>query len=80
MSLKLFIVSAFQAAIFGWMIWENATMSTENERLRLENHTFNEILKDIKEEVRWYDNDKKELIDAVEKITYFNKKRSGILD
>ena len=80
MSLKLFIVSAFQATIFGWMIWENATMSTENERLRLENHTFNEILKDIKEEARWYDNDQKELMDAVEKITYFNKKRSGIMD
>ena len=80
MSLKLFIVSAFQAAIFGWMIWENATMRTENERLRHKNHTFNEILKDIKEEARWYDNDKKELIDAVEKITYFNKKRSGIMD
>ena len=55
-------------------------MRTENERLRLKNHTFNEILKDIKEEARWYDNDKKELIDAVEKITYFNKKRSGIMD
>ena len=54
-------------------------MTTENERLRLENHTFNEILKDIKEKLWLYDN-KKELINEVEKITYFNKKRSGITD
>ena len=79
MSLKLFIVSAFQAAIFGWMIWENATMTTENERLQNKNHTLNNILKGIKEELRWCDN-KKESIEAVEKIIYFNKKRAGIMD
>ena len=70
MSLKLFI-SAFPAAIFGWMIWENFTMLTENERLRHKNHTLNNILKDIKEELRWYDDE--ELIDEVEKIIDFNK-------
>ena len=79
MSLKLFIVSAFQAAIFGWMIWENVTMSTENEGLRHKNHTLNNILKRIKEELQWCDN-KKESIEAVEKIIYFNKKRAGIMD
>ena len=78
MRLKLFI-SAFQAAIFGWMIWENVTMTTENERLRHKNHTLNNILKDIKTELRWY-NDSEAIIDAVEKITDFNKKRSGIMD
>ena len=79
MSLKLFIVSAFQAAIFGWIIWENATMTTENERLQNKNHTLNNILKDIKEELRWCYN-KKEGIETVEKIIYFNKKRAGIMD
>ena len=79
MSLKLFIVSAFQAAIFGWMIWENATMTTENERLQNKNHTLNNILKDIKEELRWCYN-KEEGIETVEKIIYFNKKGAGIMD
>ena len=79
MSLKLFIVSAFQAAIFGWMIWENVTMSTENEWLRHKNHTLNNIFKGIKEESKWCGN-KKELMDTVEKIIYFNKKRAGIMD
>ena len=79
MSLKLFIVSAFQAAIFGWMIWENTTMTTEYERLRHKNHTFNNILKDIEEAVRLYDN-KKELINAVKNIIYVNKKSAGITD
>ena len=78
MSLKLFI-SAFQAAIFGWMIWENVTMTTENERLRHKNHTLNNILKDIKIELQWYD-DSEVIIDAVEKIIDFNKKRSRIMD
>ena len=80
MSLKLFIISAFQATIFGWMIWENATMTTENDRLRLKNQTFDKILTDINEEARWYDNDKKELMTAVKKIIAFNKKRAGITD
>ena len=71
MSLKLFL-SAFPAAIFGWMIWENITMLTENERLQHKNHTLNNILKDIKEELRWYD-DGEEIIDEVEKIIDFNK-------
>ena len=75
MSLKLFI-SAFPAAIFGWIIWKNVTMLTENERLRHKNHTLNNILKDIKGELRWYDNDK-ELIDAVEKIIDFHKNRES---
>ena len=77
MSLKLFIISAFQATIFGWMIWENGTMATENKRLRHKNHTLNNILEDIKEELRWY-TDTEEIIDAVEKITGFRKKRAGI--
>ena len=33
MSLGLFI-SAFPAAIFGWLIWNNVTLLTENARLR----------------------------------------------
>ena len=55
-------------------------MTTENERLRHKNQTFDEILKDIKEELRWYDNNKKELIGAVKKIIDVNKKRAGITD
>ena len=54
-------------------------MTTENERLQNKNHTLNNILKGIKEELRWCDN-KKESIEAVEKIIYFNKKRAGIMD
>ena len=69
MSLKLFI-SAFPAAIFGWIIWENVTMLTENERLRHKNHTLNNIL-DIKEKLRCHGD--KELIDEVEKIIDFHK-------
>ena len=65
MSLKLFIPTA----IFGWMIWENVTMLTENERLRHKNNTLNNIL-DIKEKLRWYD---EELIDEVKKIIDFHK-------
>ena len=75
MSLKLFIISAFQATIFGWMIWENVTMTTENERLRHKNHALNIKLEDIKEELRWY-TDTEEIIDVVEKITGFGKKRN----
>ena len=54
-------------------------MTTENERLQNKNHTLNNILKDIKEELRWCYN-KKEGIETVEKIIYFNKKRAGIMD
>ena len=75
MSLKLFI-SAFPAAIFGWIIWENVTMLTENERLRNKNYILNNIL-DIKEKLRLYVDDDEELIDEMEKIIDFNKNQES---
>ena len=50
-------------------------MTTENERLRHKNHALNIKLEDIKEELRWY-TDTEEIIDVVEKITGFGKKRN----
>ena len=47
-------------------------MLTENERLRQKIHTHNNILKDIKEELRWYD-EGEEITYEVEKIIDFNK-------
>ena len=78
MSLKLFIVSAFQATIFGWMIWKNATMATENERLRHKNKAFGEILYGIDNTLRYYADQK--TINEVKKFTNFKKRIFGITD
>ena len=82
MSLKVFIpavfvsvfVSVFPLALCRELMRKNATLFTENKRLRHKNRTLNDILADIEEEFELY-SDNKEPIDSVEKIISFYKKQ-----
>ena len=64
MSLGLFI-SAFPAAIFGWLIWNNVTLLTENSRLRYNNQALQDTLDDVNEELQRLDG----LSDELQQIT-----------
>ena len=64
MSLGLFI-SAFPAAIFGWLIWNNVTLLTENARLRYNNQALQDTLDDVSEELQRLDG----LSDELQQIT-----------
>ena len=64
MSLGL-VISAFPAAIFGWLIWNNVTLLTENARLRYNNQAFQDTLDDVNEELQRLDG----LSDELQQIT-----------
>ena len=82
MSSKVFIpavfvsvfVSVFPLALCRELMRKNATLFTENKRLRHKNRTLNDILADIEEEFELYSDNKEGLIE-VEKIISFYKKQ-----
>ena len=86
MSSKVFIpavfvsvfVYVFPLALCRELIRKNATLFTENKRLRDKNHTLKDILADIEEEFRLYW-DHKEPIDSVEKIINLYKEEGFIV-
>ena len=46
------LISAFPAATFGWLIWSNVSLLTENARLRYNNHALQDTLDDVNDELQ----------------------------
>ena len=58
-------ISAFPAALFGWLIWSNVSLLTENARLWYNNQALQDTLDDVSDELQRLDG----LSDELQHIT-----------